>query len=367
MKERIIGHLDMDAFFAAIEERDNPRFKGRPIVVGSDPEGGKGRGVVSTANYEARKYGIKSALPITTAWRFAEEAKKKGLPPVIFLSGHFGKYSAVSQEVMKIIKKYSPLVEQASVDEAYFDLSGAKNFAAAGKICKKIKEEIRKKERLTCSIGLAPNKLIAKIASDMQKPDGLTIVGADDPKTCAQLAEAFLEPLNIRKIPGIGPKTEILLNKLKIKTVADLKKLTKEKLKELLGKWGEELYEKARGLDNPPLIAEWEAKSVSKQTTFHKNQRDPNFITAELKSLAKDVVRRFEKDGFKTYKTIGITVRFADFETKTRAHTLPFPASGFATLYFEAIKMLMPFLDKRENPHGKTIRLVGVKIEKLEL
>ena len=357
--QRIIAHLDMDAFFAAIEERDNPRFKGRPIVVGADPENGRGRGVVSTANYAARKYGIKSALPISTAWRYSEEAKKKGLPPAVFVGGSFGKYSAVSEEIMTILRKYSATVEPASVDEAYLDLSSAKSFARAEEICKKIKEEIKKQERLTASIGLGPNKLIAKIASDMQKPDGLTVVLPED-------AEKFLEPLNIRKIPGIGPKTEIVLNKLGIKTIKDLKKFSLSKMKELLGKWGEELYLKARGEDDSELVTEWEAKSIGEQETFHEDTRDANLITGRLKNLAEDVYRRFKKSDFKSYKTVGITVRFSDFETKTRAHTLPAPANDSAALYFESLRLLMPFLDKRENPRGKALRLIGAKIEKLE-
>lgn len=360
MKEqRIIAHLDMDAFFAAIEERDNPRFKGRPIVVGADPENGKGRGVVSTANYAARKYGIRSALPISKAWQFSEEAKKKGLPPAVFVGGSFGKYSAVSEEIMEILRKYSRLVEPASVDEAYLDLSSAKSFKQAEEICKKIKDEIKKRERLTASIGLGPNKLIAKIASDMQKPDGLTVVLPED-------AESFMEPLNIRKIPGIGPKTEIVLNKLGARVVKDLKKFSLAKLKELLGKWGEELYRKARGEDDSELVTEWEAKSIGEQETFHTDSRDANFINERLKDLTDDVYRRFKKSEFKTYKTVGITVRFSDFETKTRAHTLSAPASDGATLYFEALRLLMPFLDKRENPRGKAVRLIGMKLEKLE-
>lgn len=349
----------MDAFFAAIEERDNPRFKGRPIVVGADPENGNGRGVVSTANYAARKYGIHSALPISTAWRLSEEAKKKGLPPAVFVGGHFGKYSAVSEEIMAILQKYSAVVEPASVDEAYLDLSSAGDFEKAKKVCEKIKKEIKDKERLTASIGLGPNKLIAKIASDMQKPDGLTVVLSGD-------AEDFLEPLNIRKIPGIGPKTEIILNKLGAKIIKDLKKFSLAKMKELLGKWGEELYGKARGEDDSPLVTEWEAKSIGEQETFHEDSRDANFITEHLKDLTEGVYRRFKKSEFKTYKTIGITVRFSDFETKTRAHTLPVSADDQATLFFESLRLLMPFLDKRENPRGKAIRLIGAKLEKLE-
>src|SRR3989344_8900142 len=163
---RIIAHLDLDAFFAAVEERDKPRLKGRPIVIGADPEDGKGRGVLSTANYAARKYGIHSAMPISHAWRLAKEAEKQGQEPAIFLTGSYERYGEVSDKIMAIISKYSEHIEQASVDEAYIDLSYAQDFIKAAEICRQIKKEIKSKEKLTASVGLAPNKLIAKIASD---------------------------------------------------------------------------------------------------------------------------------------------------------------------------------------------------------
>ncbi|MEK7085044.1 MAG: DNA polymerase IV, partial [Patescibacteria group bacterium] len=185
---KIIAHLDMDAFFAAAEEREKPWLKGMPIVVGADPKNGTGRGVAATANYKAREYGIRSALPISQAWRLSETAKEKGLPPAMFLGGNFRLYAEISKNVMAILAHYSPVVEVASVDEAYFDLSGAGSFEKAARIGKKIKAEILKKEKLTASIGIGPNKLIAKIASDFKKPDGLTGVPAEE-------AEAFLGPM----------------------------------------------------------------------------------------------------------------------------------------------------------------------------
>lgn len=368
---RIIAHLDMDAFFAAIEERDNPRFAGLPIVIGADPNSpageGKGRGVVSTANYKAREYGIRSALPISKAWRFSEEAKRRGLPPAIFLPGDFEKYSRISGEIMAIIHQYSPLVEEASVDEAYFDLASAGSFEKAEKICRQIKKEIKEKERLTCSIGIGPNKLIAKIASDFKKPDGLTVVEE-------KAAEAFLEPLPIRKIPGIGPKTEAKFHALKIKTAKDLKKFSAERLEEMLGKWGVELYGKARGRDDSSIQTEWVAKSIGEQETFSQDTLEASFVLERLNALCRSVAGRFAKEDFssagrradKTFKTVGITVRFSDFETKTRSRTLAKPASDSRILQIEALKLLLPFLDKRANPALKPIRLIGVKVEKLK-
>ena len=250
---RIIAHLDMDAFFAAIEERGNPEWRGLPIVVGADPMGGAGRGVVSTANYKAREYGIHSALPISQAWRYSERARMKGLKPALFLSVDHRKYSAVSGRIMAIIRRHADIVEEASIDEAYFDLSFTGSFDKAQEICRRIKEEIRKEENLTASIGLASNKLVAKIASDKQKPDGLTIVMPEE-------AESFIEPLPVRRIPGIGPKAEIKLGRLRIRTVRDLKRLTEDELKGLFGKWGADLYRKVRAKDENPVQEFYETK-----------------------------------------------------------------------------------------------------------
>ncbi|MCL5004760.1 MAG: DNA polymerase IV [Patescibacteria group bacterium] len=371
---RIIAHLDMDAFFAAVEERDRPKYKGQPIVVGSDPMEGKGRGVVSTANYKARKYGIRSATPISRAWQMSEEARKKGFPPAIFLFPNFKKYEKASFEVSKIVSKFSPLVEPASIDEMYFDLSPSVlfrthpelvegmsfcgNYKKAGSICKKIKNKIKREEKLTCSIGIGSNKLIAKIASDFKKPDGLTVVEKGK-------EEAFLENFPIRKIPGIGPKTEEILLRHQIKLVKDLKKFSKVDLKKILGKLGDDLYYKIRGVDDSPIVEKYEIKSIGEQETFSKDTFDLKFITGRMVKLSESVFERFEKSGFKNFKTITITVRFAGFETKNRSRTLAKPVSDLKTVQFEALKLLSPFFDKRENPKKKLIRLIGVRIEKL--
>jgi len=355
---RIIAHLDMDAFFAAIEERDNPRFRDQPIVVGADPAGGHGRGVVSTANYKAREYGIHSAMPISVAWGLAEKAKKEGKPATIFTGGHHEHYNRVSQKIMAVLRKHASLVEEASVDEAYLDLSFAGVYEKAKEICQKIKKEIREQEKLTGSVGIGPNKLIAKIASDMQKPDGLTII-------TPELVEGFLEPLPIRKIPGIGPKTDDRFSKLGVKTIKDLKKFTKKELQQMLGKWGMEIYEKARGIDESPVTEEYEVKSIGEQETFSKDTRDPSFISEHLAAMCRDVIDQLKASDFKTFRTITITVRFADFQTQTRSRTFSKPASDHKTLRFEAIRLLLPFFDQRENPRKKLIRLIGVRIEKL--
>ena len=359
----------MDAFFASVEERDNPRLAGLPIVVGADPKNGAGRGVVSTANYAARKYGIRSALPISKAWQFSEAARRRGETPAVFLSVNMKKYSEVSGRIMEILRKHAPektsenqgmpFLEQASVDEAYFDLSASGSYERAREIAAEIKKEIKTRERLTASVGIGPNKLIAKIASDAQKPDGLMVVREED-------AEKFLEPMSIRTIPGIGPKSEQRFAALEVRTVADAKKFSRDELSEMMGKWGADLYERLRGCDDSPIVEEWTAKSIGEQETFERDTLDSKFLETQLRELARDVHRRFTREGFKTFRSVTLTVRFADFTTKTRTTTLPTPDSRLETIEFQALRLFMPFLDARENPKRKAIRLIGVRVEKLE-
>jgi DNA polymerase IV (DinB-like DNA polymerase) len=356
---RIVAHIDMDAFFAAVEERDTPRFRGLPIAVGADPEDGRGRGVVSTANYKAREYGIHSALPISQAWRLSEAARRQGNPPVLFLSVDMKKYAAVSERIMAIIRSHAPVVEEAGIDEAYADLSFAGSYEKAEALCQTIKEAIRKQEQLTASVGIGPNKLIAKIASNEHKPDGLTVV-------CENKAEAFLEPMPVRKMPGIGPKTEAELAKQGIALVRDLKRFSRQALNELFGKRGLDFYDEVRGRDESPLQEHAEPKSIGEEETFDQDTRDAMFIGERLKALCQEVMRRFAREGFETFRTVVVKVRFADFETHTRTHTLQNAANSAATLEREALKLLLPFLDRRENPRRKLIRLVGVRVEKLQ-
>jgi len=359
MPSRIIGHLDMDAFFAAVDERDRPDLRGLPIVVGADPLGGRGRGVVSTANYKAREYGIHSAMPITKAWRLSEAARAYGKPPAVFVRPNFQRYSEVSERIAAILRSHAPAIEQSGIDEAYLDLSFAGTFAEAETICRKIKEEIREREGLTASVGIGPNKLVAKIASDFRKPDGLTVVEETE-------AEAFLAPLPVRKIPGIGPKTEAFLKSRGIGIVEEFKKIPRDRLQELFGKWGWEMYDRIRGRDDSPVQERYEPKSVGEQETFLKDTRDPDFLMERIALMCRNVARRFPEEGFKTFRTVVLTVRFGDFETKTRSHTLAAPASSVNELESEAMKLFEPFLDRRENPESKLIRMIGVRVEKIE-
>jgi DNA polymerase IV (DinB-like DNA polymerase) len=356
---RIIGHLDMDAFFASVEERYTPAFKGKPIAVGAEPKNGAGRGVVSTANYKAREYGIHSALPISKAWQLSELAKQQGKPEVIFLPPDFELYEKSSKNVLGIINKFSDNVEQGSIDEFYFDLSKYKTFKKAEDICKRIKEEIKKQEKITCSIGLGANKLISKIAAGINKPDGFLAIEPEN-------TESFLEPLAIRKIPGIGPKTAELLYGKNINIVKALKKLSIGDLRQMLNKWGEDLYHKIRGVDNSLIVEDREVKSIGEQVTFEQNSLGALFIGEEFEKLCLSVFKRFKENGFNRFKTLTITVRFSDFDTKTTSKTLAksIDENGMGRFKTEGLKLLLPFLDKRKNPKLKLIRLLGIRIDK---
>lgn len=355
---RIILHLDMDAFFASVEERDKPWLKGRPIVVGADPKEGKGRGVVATASYAARTYGIHAALPISQAWKLSEKARAEGKPPAVFLTGTYHKYGETSARIMNIIRRYVDRLEPASIDEAYADITSAGNYKNAEAIARKIKAEILKREKLTCSVGIGPNKLIAKIAAGSNKPDGLITVTPDEVRD-------FLDPLTARELPGIGPKSAEALSRYRIYTVKDVRSIGAEKLTEWFGKWGAGIHECARGIDHRPVIEKCETKSISEQETFMEDTRDANFLLGRLKAICVEVAKRAKRIRLQ-WKTVSIIVRFRDFETHTRAHTIEDFSDSATMLELEAIKLFLPFLDSRENPGKKLIRLLGVRAEHLK-
>src|SRR5712664_879507 len=238
---RIIGHVDMDAFYASVEARYNPDLRDKPVVVGADPKDGHGRGVVTAASYAARRYGIRSALPISRAWRLAEAARRRGEPETIFVRDDHALYREVSARIMAILAAAGDAFQKTSVDEAYLELSSLGSFDAAVERARRLKAEIVSQEGLTASVGIGPNKLVAKIASDFQKPDGLTVVQPGG-------VQVFLDGLRIRVIPGIGPKTEAFLQERKIKTVADLRGIQLVQLREWFGKGGEDLHHKVRGI-----------------------------------------------------------------------------------------------------------------------
>lgn len=355
---RIIAHLDMDAFFAAIEQRDNPHFRDLAVVVGADPREGHGRGVVSTADYMARKFGIRSAMPISEAWRRAQKAERISGIKTVFLPVEYWRYQRVSEGIMQILKSFVPQVEQSSIDEAYLDLSFIGSFRRAELFCRRLKKEIYKKERLTCSIGVGSNKLIAKITCDQQKPDGLKVVESQE-------AAAFLAPLSIRVIPGIGPKTEIALKKSGAHLVADLQKMSLASLEEKFGRLGIDIYYKARGKDNNPLDVSYNVKSLGEQETFLNDTLSGSFLLERLRDLCAKVHARFSASNFSAYRTITLTVRFADFTTTTKTKTFVRPTYFLRDFELESIKLFLPFLDRRANPRLKKVRLLAVRLEKL--
>ena len=356
--QRIILHIDMDYFFAQVEERESPQFKGKPVVVGADPKGGRGRGVVSTANYEARKYGIHSAMPISQAYQLC--------PGAIFLPVNMELYQKVSENIMEIIKKYSPQWEIVSLDEAYLDITFLKKYQEAEILAKKLKEEILEKEKLTSTVGIGPDKLIAKMAAEKAKPNGLLIVKPSQVKK-------FLEPLDIEDLPGIGPKTAEKLGMriarlrpsgfgnanapMRI-TIGDLKKLSKTKLKEMFGKVGETIYKRARGIDEEPVTSEEIIKSIGREHTFEKDTRDPEIIFNTFERLIEEVDRDRVSGNF-SFKTITVICRFSGFETHTKSKTLKAPTQDLKILKKEAKRLLLKFLI--ENP--KLIRLIGLRIK----
>jgi len=355
---RIIGHVDMDAFYAAVEARYNPDLREKPVVVGADPKAGQGRGVVTAASYAARRYGIRSAMPISRAWRLAEAARRRGDPETIFVRDNRALYREVSQRIMTFLAGRADLFEEASIDEAYLDLSSLGSFEAAAERARSLKGEIGRREGLTCSIGLGPNKLVAKIASDFKKPDGLTVVEPSE-------VQDFLDPLPIRVIPGIGPKTENVLHQKGIRTIRDLRGVEPRQLVEWFGRWGEGLAAKARGLSESPVSNEWEPKSVGEQETFEIDTLDAGFILERAQELARSVFARVDRHGFRAFRTVTVTVRFANFRTFNRSHTPREPLASAEALYAESMRLLLPFLDHRENPRLKNVRLIGIRAERL--
>jgi DNA polymerase IV (DinB-like DNA polymerase) len=343
MKERIILHVDMDYFFAQIEERENPQFKGKPVVVGADPKGGKGRGVVSTANYEARKYGIKSGMPISKAYQRC--------PNAIFLPVHIELYEKISEEIMGIVKKYSPVYEIVSLDEAYLDISFCKDWKEAENLGKKLKKEIFEKEKLTCTVGIGPNKTVAKLAAEKAKPNGLEVV---KPKE----VEKFLDPLDVDDLPGIGPKTSEKLRKIGINKIFELKKLSKKKLKDMFGKVGDYFWEKARGIDEEPVSPEEIIKSIGRQITFERDTKNPKLIFGTFEKLIREVYNELIENNF-SFRTITVICRYKGFETHTKSKTLKEPSKDFEILKKESKKLLLKFFLESKKP----LRWMGLRVK----
>jgi len=347
MKKRHIIHVDMDAFFAAIEERDRPELKDKPIVVGADPRRGKGRGVVSTCSYAARKYGIHSAMPISIAY--------KKCPECIFLPVDFEKYNKVSSQIVEILGSFSPTLEQVSVDEAFLDITGTyKFFGTPHETCLKIKERISKETGLTASIGLAPNKMAAKIASGLKKPDGLVEVKEED-------LASFLEPLDVGLIWGVGPKTKKELNRMGINTIGDLARRSEDELISLFGKNGAWFREVSHGIDESEVVTGHETKSISNELTFDEDTADQRLIEKELAALGELVADRLREEKTKA-RTITLKIRLEGFHTYTRSATLR-ESTNFTEDMIRTVQKLYENFEIKE----RKVRLVGVRASNLSL
>ena len=345
MSRRIIFHVDMDQFFAAVEERKHPEFKGKPVVVGADPKYGKGRGVVSTCNYEARKYGIRSGMPISRAWKLC--------PDAIYLPVNFKLYIQASSRIMEILRKYADKFEQWGLDEAFLDVSSrVRNFEEAEKLAEKIKRKIRESEGLTCSIGVGPNKLVAKIASDFEKPDGLTVVDEN-------AVESFLAPLPVRKLLWVGKKTERKLNEMGIKTIGDLATYDVSVLTDKFGVMGVQYSLMASGIDQSEVAERGEIKSVGRERTFEEDTSDYNLVLQTLDKISEEVhIEIVERKML--FKTITVKIRFENFETHTHGKTRSFFTDRLQDLQKAARELARPYLHQ-----GRKIRLVGVRASTL--
>jgi DNA polymerase IV len=334
-----ILHVDMDAFFVSVELLERPELRGKPVVVGGKPDQ---RGVVSAASYEARKYGIQSAMPLRTAAKLC--------PHAVFLDLHHERYAQWSDRVAKILNEYSPIVEMVSIDEAYLDLSGTERLhgpplAAADKLLR----QITRTTALPCSGGLATTRLVAKVASDQGKPRGLTWVPAG-------AEEAFLAPLPVRKIPGIGKVTERALRAMGIATVAQIAALPKETLEKIFGQWGDALYRKARGGDSYEFVLDAEPKSISHHHTFGEDTDDDSALDAMLSHLSQKACKRLRACGLAA-QTLTLTIRYRGFDTYTRAKTLAEPSR----LDSEIFAVFQELFRLHRNRNRK-IRLIGVSL-----
>src|SRR5262252_1514337 len=334
-----ILHVDMDAFFVSVELLDRPELRGKPVVVGGQKDR---RGVVSAASYEARKYGIHSAMPLRTAGRLC--------PHAIFLDGHHEKYGEWSDRVATILARFSPVVEMVSIDEAYLDLSGTERlhgppFATADKLLQTITRETA----LPCSGGLATTRLTAKVASDQAKPRGLVWV---PPGSEAR----FLAPLSVRKIPGIGEVTEKALRALGIDTVEQLAAVSQEKLEKIFGQWGDALYRKARGSDSYEFVIDAEPKSISHNLTFGEDTDNVNEMATILSHLSQKACKRLREAGLAA-RTLTLTIRYAGFETHTCAKTLTEPTELDADIY-----AVFQGLFQKHRDRKRKVRLLGVSL-----
>ncbi len=344
-KSRIIMHVDMDAFFASIEQRDHPELRGKPVIVGGAPGS---RGVVSTCSYEARKYGVHSAMPIAQAVRLC--------PDGIFLPVNSSAYAAAAKQIKAIFLCFSPAVQMISVDEGFIDVTGiAKGLDSVRELALRLKSAVRDEVGITCSVGVGPNKLIAKLGSGLEKPDGLTIIFGLD-------IEKRLFPLSVERLWGVGPVTQKYLTSKGINTIGDLADANPEWLRRELGVRGVYLAERSRGVDDSLVLddeAQPEEKSISHEHTFDQDVFDLNQVHAMILALTEKVVMRMQSGAWLA-STVALRVRFPDFKTITRQKKLTEPADD-ARMIFQVVRGLLPV----EDVVAQGVRLVGVRASQL--
>ena len=330
----------MDAFFAAVEQVDHQELRGKPVIVG-----GSTRGVVSTASYEARKFGVHSAMPVFEARRLC--------PHGFFVPVRMARYQEVSHVIMDILRRVSPLVEQVSIDEAFIDLDGTERLHGdCRKVGQKIKQQIRAETLLTCSIGIAPNKFLAKIASDMKKPDGFMIINQEE-------VQGFLHALPVGKLPGVGPKSQEVLERLNTLRVSDILRCPVELLEDKLGRYGLRLRELAQGIDDSPVCPESPVKSIGSECTLSEDTRDLTLLRKWLMSQAEEVGERLRSHDLRA-RTVTLKLKYSDFKLITRSRTLEEPACATKVLFDAAIELL------DRCPLNRPVRLIGLSVSRFE-
>ncbi len=343
MERTVIFHVDMDAFFASIEQRDFPAYRGKPVIVGAKPGM---RGVVAASSYEARAFGVHSAMPIGEAFRRCPEG--------IFVRPRLEVYRSESDAVMAIFATFSPLIEQVSVDEAFLDMTGTGRLLGSPQLAAKtLADRIRAERSITASIGIAPNKFLAKIASDLHKPAGITMAPFDGPSIVQWLA-----PMPVRRIWGVGEATGTTLKRLGIVTIGDLQKLSQEHLARQFGKQGEKLFLLCRGIDDRQLAAPEGAKSISREYTYNVDSTDREAWKKTLFSLSQDVARRARRSGVKG-GTVVLSYRKSDFSRHSRRKPLDQPTSAARFIYEGALDLL-------EGVGERALRLIGVGLTALD-
>jgi len=333
----------MDAFFVSVEEVRDPSLKGKPVIVGGDPDG---RGVVSAASYTARKYGVHSAMPLAKAKRLC--------PQAIFLRGSHGVYGEFSRRIFALLEKYSPLVEPVSLDEAYIDLTGCgKLHGPVFETAERIRNEIKAEVGINASIGIASNKLLAKVASAFVKPNGILWIAPGKEKK-------FLEPLSVGRIPGVGPKSHERFKRMGIKTVGDLTALPRELLEETHGKWGAGLYLKSRGVCTRQVVGiEEDNRSISRETTLATDSKDEQFLESKLSYLVEKATAQL-RDSKLYARSVTLKLRTSDFKTVTRSHTLKGPTFEDHVIFSTAVKLFRKLLTRRTR-----VRLIGISLSSL--